>query len=439
MQVEERNTPADNQATFYLLLVTCLVLLYVAAYLGFPAFPGNDLEAPDGWWSWADQSRYRAAAEAIAAGAPIQESPLGYPLLGAIFSRWMPNHLFFLPNLLFSVGSGVLFYEIVRRVVSRWEAILVLALVVVLTGLELQVSLLVPWPSIPTQFLAYAMLVLFLQSPTSPNRVVLLAALDGLVLLFRPEDALVLGPLVVAAALRLDGVRERSKAMALAGAVLALSVAVGALLGRSVTGYWALPDLLPFPGALSFDRVAVTTYLVFLDGIPIYRSLYPALLERLPWMVLVIPGVLVAVQRLGRQVWAVVGCGFLGILLFLVNPDTSPAVLYARGQVHALAWVLPLVGLASYLTIRFAVRALGWWVTALGILLPLAAAWPLRLQEVEGGPTDVHELVLLRIVLWDDRAVLMVDGRPLFPRRDYAVRRFYPRGTVLRGVMVHLW
>ncbi|MBW2255970.1 MAG: hypothetical protein JRI25_15410, partial [Deltaproteobacteria bacterium] len=136
--------------------------------------------------------------------------------------------------------------------------------------------------------------------------------------------------------------------------MLALSVAVGALLGRSVMGYWALPDLLPSPGVLSFDRVAVTAYLVLLDGIPIYRSLDPALLERLPWVFLAIPGMLVAVSRLGRQVWAIVGCVFLGILVFLVNPDTSPAVLYARGQVHALAWVLPLVGLASYLTLRLA-------------------------------------------------------------------------------------
>ncbi|MBW2256664.1 MAG: hypothetical protein JRI25_18995 [Deltaproteobacteria bacterium] len=451
---EVQDASSEREASFYFFLVTSLVVVYTAAYLGSPDLPGNTLEAPLGWWAWPEQSGYRAAAEALVAGDRLDEPPFGYPLLGAIFSKWMPAHPFFVPNLLCSVGSAVLFYEIARRFVSRREAVLVLALVMVLVATELRVSLLVPWPSIPTLFLAYAMIVVFLRPSTSAGRVALLALLDGLVLLFQPQDALVLCPLVVVAALRVEAPRERRRAMAVAVAVLGLSVGASALLARSLTGSWQLPDLLPPLEGFSIGHLAVTAYLTFLDGIPIFRSQDPALLERMPWMLLAIPGLVYGLQRVGRQGWVVLGSVVLGVLVALADPGTSPAVLYASGHVHALVWVLPLVGLVSYLTVRFAIRALDWRLTVFCVLVPLVAIWFVRLEEVEsvGGRVQkslvvdlggrvgagAYDLMLVQAALRPDRA-MMVDGRLLSLGRDFDLRRSYPHGTVPMGTMIYLW
>ncbi|MBW1881489.1 MAG: hypothetical protein JRJ84_24290, partial [Deltaproteobacteria bacterium] len=79
--------------------ILVVLLTYTVLYLGYPNTPGNNPRSPLGWWGWFDQKTLRIAAEAIAQGAYNAEShryPIGYPLLGAPFAEWMPNHLFFL-------------------------------------------------------------------------------------------------------------------------------------------------------------------------------------------------------------------------------------------------------------------------------------------------------------------------------------------------------
>ncbi len=86
-------------------LVTTVI--YFVSYLMFPYTPGNLEQYFMAWFGWCDQGLYLESAKAIA-GWKLSPAtyvyPLGYPLLGAIFVKWLPRHLFLIPNMIFSVG-----------------------------------------------------------------------------------------------------------------------------------------------------------------------------------------------------------------------------------------------------------------------------------------------------------------------------------------------
>ena len=95
-------------------LLIATAVIYSLAYLGHAVLPGNS-KYPEGWWGWWDQGQYLKCAASLAHGTLTSDTywyPLGYPMIGALFYRFTPQHAFFLPDLILVLGITALFYQI---------------------------------------------------------------------------------------------------------------------------------------------------------------------------------------------------------------------------------------------------------------------------------------------------------------------------------------
>src|SRR5207248_6796292 len=145
-----------------------------------------------GWFGWWDQGQYLKCTVGLAHGSLTQDTywyPLGYPALGALFYRLMPQQAFFLPDLLLVSGIVLLFYELARRFVTPAEAVLVLAVFVFSYRGMLSLSLVEPWNTIPTHFLIYAVILLVGFGKPIRRNILLATLCVGLAYLCRPPDA----------------------------------------------------------------------------------------------------------------------------------------------------------------------------------------------------------------------------------------------------------
>src|SRR6478736_207312 len=193
-------------------LLALVAGLYTWAYQHHPLNPGSVAVAQRaGWWSWSDQYKYLQSAEALAAGKIAPDTyhyPLGYPALGAPFVRWLPVHPFFVPDLLLVLATAACWWRLVRRWLPATAALLV-AIVFLDTHRDLiELTMVVPWNTLVTQFCLVAGVSVVLAPPG--RRVVWwLAALAALAWWVRPVDALCLAPLLVCAMLRLPTWTDR--------------------------------------------------------------------------------------------------------------------------------------------------------------------------------------------------------------------------------------
>ena len=89
------------------------IVWYFVSYVSHPAMPGNVVNYWMGWFGWYDQGKYLESAKALSDLSLTPDTyfyPLGYPLLGAFFVRFLPRHAFLVPNLLCTVFIVLTFY-----------------------------------------------------------------------------------------------------------------------------------------------------------------------------------------------------------------------------------------------------------------------------------------------------------------------------------------
>src|SRR2546430_6397369 len=83
----------------FALFILAVAIAYFIAYATAPSVPGP--RGP-GWFAWFDQGQYLRSAKALAAGNFSPDShfyPPLYPLAGAVFVRWLPQHPFLVVDL----------------------------------------------------------------------------------------------------------------------------------------------------------------------------------------------------------------------------------------------------------------------------------------------------------------------------------------------------
>lgn len=427
-------------------------VVYLVVYVLHEKTPGNPL--PGSWWNWHDQRVFREAAAALARLSLDPAShhyPIGYPLLGAPFVGLMWRHTFLIPNLLMWLGIVTLLYKVARLWLGRTEALLAVPLVVVACQHVLLISLIPPWSTIPTHLLGYGMVWIYLSRTPTLRRVLLLVLLDGLAYLFRPGDAVYLAPLLVVAVLQVPSWRARVVAALSGMAFLALFPATSALLNLLVFESPTSPYEAKHVAGFAPERLLINTYTFFLDGMPIYRSPEPRMVEHMPWLLAVVPGLIWAARKRGPWVWGAMAPVVACLLLYMAYQNMSPVEVYQF--VHYVAWVFPLLGLFAYLTFRHALPELPARVWAPALLVPVALAWFVRLEEVgqvravvaEGGrivPEEpnaaLHDLVVLRGLPYTWSTRLERGGRPL----RHGLERHYRRNpglvTTLGGLMVYV-
>jgi hypothetical protein len=357
-----------------LCLAGAVSAVFVLGYQQHGARPGADALHPLGWFGWWDQGQYWKCAAGLAHGSLTSETywyPIGYPALGALFYRWWPLHCFLLPDLFLIIGIALLFYQIARKFLRPIEAFLLVAVFVFSYRGTLSISLVEPWNTIPTHFVAYAAILLVgLREPRRRN-VLIAAFLVGLAYLCRPADAVCAGLIVAVGTLRLPGWKEKIRTGSAAFGIL-LGFVIGVLLiNRSVFGTWRTPydavsANIGFGSYPFFEKF----YSLVIDARPIFELDDTALLYHFPWLVLLPPGLIYIVRKFR---WGAVGM-LLSIAvtygIYFAYNDFWPGNIFAYHLVHYLAWTFPLLALVTYVGLREAWKdKVGLW--SLALILPL--------------------------------------------------------------------
>ncbi len=309
--------------------------------------------------------------------------------MGALFIKLLPVHPFFLPNLFCAVGFTLFFYCCARSLVSRIEA---LALVV--AGIFAQRylfgwTLIAPWNTIPVAFVAslcvYA--IVFRRPSVAALRVCSLA----LTLAFscRPWDAVFLGMFYVAGLYMLPNWKERLRA----AVVLVVGVSVVSLL-------FVIDNLIVFGALLnpymkqlaaqgfSFSDYPFKVYQIFIDGNVLSTTDSSAVLAKMPWLPLMIPGMLLIVKRRGVPAVAWLVAVIAMVCFYLSANGMIPSNFWDyHGYRYLTMWV-PFSLLFSYLSVTRAWRELGRKLVlgclAAGLLIPAAVGWdPVKVAQGE--------------------------------------------------------
>lgn len=342
------------------LLLGLVALIYLAAYLRHPLYPGSaPVEMRVGWWSWADQFAYWRSAAGLAQFQLTAEQyhyPMGYPILGALFWRIMPTHAFLVPNLLMVLGAAVVWWLWSLRWLSRWQALVVGVVFVVIHQEMLTLALVIPWNTIATQLTLLAGMWVMMAT-RGPGTVWWLTFLAVMTLLVRPGDAACFAPMLVWAVVRLPGWWQ--KLICAAGGMLAIGavfLAVG-LINRSVFGTWSTPYEISTWQGIGFFSYPVLDKLfwIFVDGRPFFGEADTALFFRHPWLLLIVPGVIYAVRTEGMTAVAALATLAMNWGLYLNYNDFFPSGIYRYSLIHYLVW-----GFAPLFALTAAALLRGW-------------------------------------------------------------------------------
>ena len=438
-----------------LCLALLLCLVYTVAYLGFPELPGNHRTFPaNAWWGWWDQGQYLKATQALATLHLSRETywyPPGYSLLAVPFWYAAPKHAYFIPDLLLVLGSGIVLWRLAGLWISRMETLLLGALFIGSHGWTLSHSLIIPWTTIPSQFI-YLTACWILLTKNSVRSSLVLSCLAAVLLWFRPVDAFALAPMLVASVLLLRGLRTRIAAAFPGVAVIALSFGGICLLNKAICGSWQSDYDRNSYGIGFFSYPLILKFhWIFVDPGAFFGEVQSGLLCRFPWLMLGGAGAAFLVRTKGWPAVAVLGTIALSWSASLAYNDFLPTNIFRFHLIHYIAWALPLLFLFSYaavtrglpslfgfsaiaasLVLSFALLSMGLSYRALPIRRTGAGRWKL--------PPDRP------LVVWihgtsnrNNMPTLALDGRRLIPAHDYLasyatedVRIFLPARTAGR-------
>lgn len=419
-------------------LIGVLAALYTAAYCADEMNPGATLPAERrGWWSWADQTKYVEAAEAMAHGrldATSYYFPLGYSALAAPFVRLMPAQPFLLPDLACVLLTAVLAWRLARRWLSPAGCLGLSVLFIATHASLLRLTMVIPWNTLPVQAAFLGGMLLVLTRRDGPA-VAWLAALAAVTYWMRPGDAACFAPLLVFATLRLPTWRARLGWGALGVALIAVSAGAMAWLNVRTFGHWRTPyeqGTFENIGFFSYPMLH-KAYWLLVDGETFFGEYGTALLWRYPWLFLALPGVVFWIRRDGVAGAACVATIALNWALYFNYNDFVPSAVFRFSLIHYLVWAfLPLaIVVTATIMAGWREQAVRWAAVAMGAAFALAIGVKLKeraLTNVAVGPGEVRELPTVR-PLWIEFAGekqggaggWLLDGRAMKEGADYQV------------------
>lgn len=350
---------AHRVATVVILLVFS-GLLYFYGYISEPHHP-RFWSDYTGWWEWHDQARYLRSAQALAEFDFSSERhyyPIGYSLLGALFVKVLPIHPFFIPDLVLVLVVSFFLFLMCRTFLGTLESA-VIALIAIWAHKEVYDNLVVPWSTIPTHACTYAVAYLLVFRPLDLSRrpLVIASLCAGFVFLCRPGDLLFLMPVFLTYALSAPGVKGMLTRAVLSVSLVLLFVLGGLALNKLIHGvYWGGPyQARATRIGFSLDVfVLYKLYSLFVEAKTLYGTAEPMLLERFPWILVVVPGIVVGVRRIGIRMGGLAGSIIVTIVFYVSFKDFSPFNIFHFRLIHYLVWILPLLFMFSYVTFRLA-------------------------------------------------------------------------------------
>lgn len=410
-----------------------LTLLFVIDYLRYPFRPGPDMPVPLGWWGWFDQSQYLQSARALAhldLSPAHHHYPLGYALLGALFTRVMPEHPFFLVDLASLLIAYAAFMAFARRcgIKRHWSA----GLFVLATALDpvLFDQWVIPWNTSPLAAIIWLLFAVAAAHIEGKRRPALLGLLAISVPMLRPTDLLIAAvPIIACLAADLIGRRLAPRDVGIfllavflpAGAYAALHLAI---YGPHLSDYMRQSRTMGF----SLHDFGLKAYLIFVDP-RAWIGGGEGLIRRCPWLILGAAGLLVALRR---PVPAMLATALIvQAVLYLSYVDLLPTSFWRYHNVHYWTFTFPGFALISFLLLRdiFVPRARWWAAAALVIVLlllcihlapvPARPDQPAEALDIPRAAHDFNTVYFGRLSVRDSRGTLQnIKDMRAFPFGD---------------------
>jgi hypothetical protein len=366
----------------YYMVIFVAMIAFTVGYLWFPATPGNLEDHFMGWFEWSDQGLYLESAKAIAHGNLSPSTyvyPLGYPMLAAPFIKWLPRHPFFLPNLFFSTGIALAYYASCRKLLTKVESASLTVFLIILSGFSSTKaipggliwfnSLTIPWNIIPVFFAAYITTWLLIFNTADFRKLWVSSLVIALAFFARPPDVIFLGIIYLAGLLDLKTLREKVKGLVILG-IPSLIVLIIMFLSKWIV-FGSL--ISPYDAAVSdqgfnLSNLFFKFYVVFFDGTPIYG--YPELMlfPQMPWLLLCIPGIFWLAQKTNNKSWLLMLAMAVCLVIYISFNAQAPSNTFNYFGYRYFTWIIPWLGLCSYLTITRSWTGIGKKKTLLGIL-----------------------------------------------------------------------
>ena len=371
-------------------------ILFIRAYLRDPSRRAERIFSRT-WWAWADQGRYHRDALAWAAGNldPSQHYYFpGYALIAAPFVHITPLNPFAIPDFVCTIATGWLLAMLGKRLapdrpwmpaLTAWTFFAVLAFRQ--DALRVWID---PWDTTPTVPLCLWVLLAALRFGERPTafRALIAGASAGLVVAFRPTEALIYGAAgAIFCAARLPSLPPARAARAAAAA------AAGALLGivPGVLAYVATHGLRASPYIMLSRQIGFDIRLLPYQWVTIMLSpgpvlaRAPALVPMYPWFVSGIAGILAGIAgaraRTGPGAHLLVGAAALAnLLVFLCYRDLHSVGLFRYGNQHYFKGVSAIFAMFTIVLadgLRRSRRAR--WISIAALACALATV-PWRLQ-----------------------------------------------------------
>jgi hypothetical protein len=391
-------------------LVICVY--YTFAYLAFGGTPGNDLVNGGqgfGWLGWYDQGKTYNSALALASGdfdVGAHWYPFGYALLAAPFVLKMHAHAFFFVDLAGLLLAYWGFVAFARRV---GVPVLFGVLLFLLASVDLWIvkQWIIPWSSTPSAALCWLLLATTAAHMQGTRRPLALGLLAAPLPLMRPMDLLIAGPCLLWAAwtdIRTGRLQWPDVVLVIAGGLVV--VLPYAALHIHIYGWHASPYMV-MSRQLGFTvhHPIWRAYTLFIEPRE-WFLLGNGLLQRFPWLVIGLAGILLAWRDRALALLAfclVIYCG-----IYLCYIDLLPSGLWRFNNVHYFKWTMPGFALLGALLLRD-LLAPGWgrpWLTysrprrmqALVALVVVVVVSGLHLAPREVPITDTTRTVAIDIV-----------------------------------------
>jgi hypothetical protein len=380
MTSKNKHTIHDIPSEYYIVALMATVAYFIV-YVWFPFTPGNVEKHFIGWFGWADQGAYLMSTKAIAQldFSPAKHIyPLGYPLLGVPFIKWLPRHPYLIPNLIFSVGIVIAFYAACRKILTKTESISLTFFFIILSGftsskvrpggLIWTTSLIIPWNLIPVFFAAYMAVWLLIFNTADFHKLWFVSFCIALAFFARPPDVVFLGIIYLAGLIDLKSLKEKVRGVMILAfscfVVLVINLALRWVIYGSVISPY---DINTSNQGFSLYDFPFRLYQAFFHGTPIsgYKELL--LFSQMPWLLLCIPGIMVLAKYTHAKSWFLIASIITCVVLYISYNPMSPSVLMYYFGYRYLIWVFPWLGLCAYLTLTRSFSEIGKRKTIAGV------------------------------------------------------------------------
>lgn len=360
-----------------LLLIIFSVIYYIISYIKHPSVPGNNEIVWMGWFdntSGSDQYAYWKSALDLSNFRLTPESyiyPLGYPFLGALFIQYLPRHPFLVPNMVCAVSIVVMFYMMSNKLLSKIESFLICLFFVFLSGfitdkyipggLIWDSCLVFPWNLIPPFAIYYIVGYNIIFRRVNMKIMTVCSILIAFAMLCRPPSALFLMVIYLAGVLEFKNNKEKILSLCIFGISCSVSLAIAVISKLYTFGsIYSRYDHIMKKIGFNITNIGFKLYSVFIDAMPLYNYSENMLAIKMPWMFIVIPGIVIIGLKVSGKIYYLVAAILSCIIFYLSFETMVPTNIYTYHGYRYFAWIFPLLGLFAYISITKTLKYLNW-------------------------------------------------------------------------------